>query len=46
MRWLGDDVEDNLFLLVGNRRYSVLFNYDGMFIRAIVQSVKIDLPGD
>lgn len=46
MRWIGDDVEDNEFIPVENRRYSIMFNYDGMFIRAIVQSVKIDLLGD
>lgn len=46
MRWVGDDVEDNEFIPVENSRYSIMFNYDGIFIRAIVQSVKIDLLGD
>ena len=41
LKWLGDDVSDNIFTPVKNKRYTIMFSNDGMFIRAVVQSVEI-----
>ena len=43
LRWIGDDVEDNTFTPVANKRYAVMFSSDGMFIKAVVQSVIIEI---
>lgn len=37
--WLGDDIESDVFVPAASKRYSVMFYYDGVNFRGIVQGV-------
>lgn len=37
--WLGDDIESDVFIPAANKRYSVMFYYDGVNFRGITQGV-------
>ena len=39
IKWLGDDVENNIFTPDASKRYAVMFYYDGVQIRGVVQSL-------
>lgn len=39
VKWLGDDVTANVFTPVANKRYAILFYFDGTNIRGLVQGI-------
>ena len=41
IKWFGDDVENDAFIPASNTRYSILFYYDGLNIKAIAQGVAL-----
>lgn len=41
IKWFGDDVANDAFIPASNTRYSVLFYYDGLNIKAIAQGVAL-----
>ena len=41
IKWSGDDVVDNAFVPVANKRYSIFVYYDGVFVRAISKGISL-----
>lgn len=41
IKWLGDDTLNYAFTPVANKRYTVLFYYDGVYMRGLVQGIAI-----
>ena len=41
IKWSGDDVVDNAFVPVANKRYSIFVYYDGVFVRAISKGILL-----
>ena len=39
--WTGDDLDDGVFVPAANRRYVVMFHYDGVNVRGVVQGIDI-----
>lgn len=41
IKWTGDDIVSEAFVPQANKRYTVLFYYDGLFVRAVAQGVAL-----
>lgn len=41
IKWTGDDIEDDSFVPLSNKRYNLLFWYDGLYLKGIVKGVEL-----
>ncbi|MBO7732890.1 MAG: hypothetical protein J6S67_10065 [Methanobrevibacter sp.] len=39
IKWVGDDIENNVFTPIANKRYNIMFNYDSYYWVAYVKGV-------